>query len=55
MQKLGEECSEIVFASQNTEPETNTYEISDTLYHCKVLMVDKAITWEEIANELAQR
>ena len=52
---LGEECTEIVIAAKNPEPENIKYEISDFLYHCMVLMVEKGITWEEIANELAQR
>lgn len=55
LQKLGEECTEIVIAAKNPEPENIKYEISDFLYHCMVLMVEKGITWEEIANELAQR
>ena len=54
LQKLGEECTEIVIAAKNPEPENIKYEISDFLYHCMVLMVEKGITWEEIANELAQ-
>ena len=55
LQKLGEECTEIVIAAKNPEPENIKYEISDFLYHCMELMVEKGITWEEIANELAQR
>lgn len=55
LQKLGEECTEIVIASKNPEPANIKGEISDFLYHCMVLMVEKGVTWEEIANELAQR
>ena len=53
--KLGEECTEIAIAAKNPESEQIKYEISDFLYHCMILMVEKGVTWEEIANELAQR
>ena len=52
---MGEEATEVVIAAKNPDPEEIKYEISDFLYHCMVLMVEKGITWEEIANELAQR
>ena len=55
LKKLGEECTEIVIAAKNPDPEEIKYEISDFLYHCMVLMVEKGVTWEEITNELAQR
>ena len=55
LKKLGEECTEIVLAAKNPECEQVKYEISDFLYHCMILMVEKGVTWEEIANELAQR
>ena len=55
LKKVGEEATEIVIAAKNPDPEEIKYEISDFLYHCMVLMVEKGITWEEIANELAQR
>lgn len=55
LKKLGEECMEIIIASKNSQQEQIKYEISDFLYHCMILMVEKGVTWEEIANELAQR
>lgn len=56
LKKLGEECTEIVIAAKNPEsPEGIRHEISDFLYHCMVLMVEKGVTWEEIANELSKR
>ena len=55
LKKLGEEATEIVIAAKNPNVNEIKYEISDFLYHCMVLMVEKGITWEEIANELAQR
>ena len=55
LKKVGEECTEIVIAAKNPDPEEIKYEISDFLYHCMVLMVEKGVTWEEIMNELSQR
>lgn len=55
LKKVGEECTEIVIAAKNPDPEEIKYEISDFLYHVMVLMVEKSVTWEEITQELAQR
>ena len=55
IKKVGEECTEIVIAAKNPDPEEIKYEISDFLYHVMVLMVEKGVTWEEITQELAQR
>lgn len=55
LKKLGEEATEIVIAAKNPDPEEIKYEISDFLYHCMVLMVEKGVTWEDITNELSQR
>ena len=55
LKKVGEECTEIVIAAKNPDPEEIKYEISDFLYHVMVVMVEKGVTWEEITQELAQR
>ena len=55
LKKCGEECTEIVVAAKNPDPEEIKYEISDFLYHVMVLMVEKGVTWEEITAELSQR
>ena len=55
LKKVGEECTEIVIAAKNPDPEEIKYEISDFLYHVMVLMVEKGVTWEEITQELVQR
>ncbi len=55
LQKLGEECTEIIIASKNPNEDEIKYEISDFMYHLMILMIDKGITWEDITNELAQR
>lgn len=55
LKKVGEECTEIVIAAKNPDPEEIKYEISDFLYHVMVLMAEKGVTWEEITEELANR
>ena len=40
LKKLGEECTEIVIAAKNPNPNEIKYEISDFLYHIMVLMVE---------------
>ena len=55
LKQCGEECTEIVIAAKNPDPEEIKYEISDFLYHVMVLMVEKGVTWEEITAELSQR
>ena len=55
LKKLGEEATEIVIAAKNPNANEVKYEISDFLYHMMVLMVQKGVSWEEIAEELANR
>ncbi|MCR5701219.1 MAG: bifunctional phosphoribosyl-AMP cyclohydrolase/phosphoribosyl-ATP diphosphatase HisIE [Lachnospiraceae bacterium] len=55
LKKVGEECTEIVIAAKNPDAEEIKYEISDFLYHCMVLMVERGVTWEDITKELDNR
>jgi len=55
LKKLGEEATEIVIAAKNPNANEVMYEMSDFLYHMMVLMVEKDVSWEEIASELAKR
>ena len=55
LKKVGEECTEIVIAAKNPDTEEIKYEISDFLYHCMVLMVERGVTWEDITKELDNR
>lgn len=55
LKSLGKETIEIILAAKEPEAEELKYQISDFLYNCMILMVEKGVTWEEIANELAQR
>ncbi|MCR5627019.1 MAG: bifunctional phosphoribosyl-AMP cyclohydrolase/phosphoribosyl-ATP diphosphatase HisIE [Lachnospiraceae bacterium] len=55
LKKVGEECTEVIIAAKNPNPEELKYEIADWLYHAMVLMVEKGVTWEEITKEIARR
>ena len=55
LKKLGEESTEIVIASKNTDNREVVYEIADYLYHLMVLMAEKNISWADVTDELARR
>lgn len=55
LKKVGEECTELVIAAKNPEPQEIIYEESDLLYHVMVLMAEKGVTWNDITRELAKR
>ena len=55
LKKCGEEATEIVIAAKNPNPEEIKYEMADFLYHMMVLMAARDITWDDIAQELANR
>lgn len=55
LKKCGMECTEMVIAAKNPNPEALKYEISDFLYHMMVLMVEKGVAWEDVMQELSQR
>lgn len=55
LKKVGEEATEIVIAAKNPDAEEIKYEMADFLYHAMVLMVERDVTWDEIARELSER
>ena len=55
LKKVGEECTEIIIAAKNPDPEELKYEMADWLYHAMVLMVEKGVTWDEVTKEISQR
>jgi phosphoribosyl-ATP pyrophosphohydrolase/phosphoribosyl-AMP cyclohydrolase len=54
LRKLGDECLALIIASKNPDKEEIKKKISDYLYLCMLLMVEKGISWEEIVNEISQ-
>ena len=55
LKKVGEECTEMIIAAKNPNPEEIKYEMADFLYHAMVLMVEKGVTWDEITKEINSR
>lgn len=55
LKKLGEESTETIIAAKNEDPTALVKETSDLLYHLIVLLVDRAVTLEEVRDELLAR
>lgn len=55
LKKIGEEASETIIAAKNDSKEEIVYEVSDLLYHLMVMLVEKDVTLEQIAEELKNR
>ncbi len=54
LRKMANKSMKLFLAAKNSDTPAMRYEISEYLFHCMVLMAEKGITWEEIANELSQ-
>ena len=55
LKKCGEECSEMIIASKNDDPEELKNEICDLVYHVLVLMNQKGISVDDVAEILETR
>jgi phosphoribosyl-ATP pyrophosphohydrolase/phosphoribosyl-AMP cyclohydrolase len=55
LKKVGEESAETIIAAKNEDKKQLISETSDLLYHLLVLMVEKDVNLEEIAEELRGR
>ncbi len=55
LKKVGEECAETIIASKNGDRAALIGEIADLIFHLSVLMADRGITPEDIAEELYKR
>lgn len=55
LKKVGEECTEVVIAAKEEDAKEVTFEIADLMYHLTAMMVEKGITWDEVAEELGKR
>ena len=54
-QKVGEEALETVIEATNGTPEHLVYEASDLLYHLIVMLTEKGLRIEDVADELHRR
>ena len=54
-QKVGEEAVETVIEATNGTTDRLVYEASDLIYHLIVLLTDKGLRIEDLAEELKKR
>jgi len=55
LKKVGEEATEVVIAAKGDSRERLVSELADLVFHLSVLMVDAAIGWEDVEEELERR
>ncbi len=55
LEKLGEECVELILAVKDGKREEIIYETADLIYHLLVLLVKLDVRLEEIWSELERR
>ncbi len=55
LKKLGEGALGMILSAKNLNQEELKEKFSDYLYHSMMLMVERGITWEDIAKELSEK
>jgi phosphoribosyl-ATP pyrophosphohydrolase/phosphoribosyl-AMP cyclohydrolase len=55
LKKVGEEAAETIIAAKDEDADALTAETADLVYHLLVLMVERGLTLEALAGELARR
>jgi phosphoribosyl-AMP cyclohydrolase / phosphoribosyl-ATP pyrophosphohydrolase len=55
LKKVGEESAETIIAAKDEDDAALTAEMSDLIYHLVVLMVERGVTLDALAGELARR
>ncbi len=55
LEKIGEECTELILAAKDGKREEIVYEAADLIYHMMVLFVKLDIRLDEIWKELERR
>ncbi len=55
LKKIGEEATEVIIAAKGESKGELVGEICDVLFHIEVLMAEKGLTWEDVAEELSLR
>ena len=55
LKKIGEEASEVIIAAKNNDKKETVGEICDVIFHTEVMMAEMGISWEDVANEMAER
>ena len=55
LKKVGEEAVEVVIAGASQSDERLISEVADLTYHCLVLLADRGLSPDDIAQELERR
>lgn len=55
LKKIGEEATETIIAAKDNDKGEVVAESCDLLFHLEVLMVEMGITWDDIAEKIAER
>ena len=55
LKKIGEEATETIIAAKDNDNKEVVAEACDLLFHLEVLMVEMGITWDDIAEKIAER
>lgn len=55
LKKIGEEAGEVIIAAKNDNESELLHEMADLLFHMQVLMVEKKIEFQQIADLLQSR
>lgn len=55
LKKIGEEASEVIIAAKNNDNAEVVGEICDVIFHTEVMMAEKGISWNDVADEIEKR
>ena len=55
LKKVNEEATEVVIAASHETRERLVSELADLVYHLSALMVNEAVSWQDVEAELARR
>ena len=55
LNKVVEECTEVIIGAKGGDKAETVYEIADLLYHITVMMIEMGISIDEVTQELAKR
>lgn len=55
LQKVGEECCELIIAAKNGDRAATVHELADVWFHVLVCMAQAGITPEDVEGELGRR
>ena len=54
LKKVGEEATEVIIAAKDNNKYWNSCRNLRFTFHVEVLMTERGITWDDVANELMQ-